>query len=212
MQLPNLRFGELFRRPRYVTSWVGLAAFRSIRACHGVVDVVFSQRPAVFASVRGEYRFEGVISNLGFTKLMNTMIKGPEMKRRKSDRRGAAAVEFAMVAPFFLLLIFGIVEFGRAMMVKQMLTNATREGARIAVVSGSTKSQAKAAVVDALQIAGVIATPEMVTVDPDPSTAFNNAKITVSVSVPFSNVSWVAGSYIDANLAASTSMRSERFD
>jgi Flp pilus assembly protein TadG len=51
------------------------------------------------------------------------------------DDRGAAAVEFALVLPLLLLILFGIIEFGRAWSVKQTLTDAAREGARIAVVS-----------------------------------------------------------------------------
>ena len=44
---------------------------------------------------------------------------------RKSDRRGAAVVEMAMVLPIFMMVVFGIVEFGRAMMVGQMVTRAS---------------------------------------------------------------------------------------
>ncbi|HRX81016.1 MAG TPA: TadE/TadG family type IV pilus assembly protein, partial [Pirellulaceae bacterium] len=38
-------------------------------------------------------------------------------------QRGAAAVEFAVVAPIFVLLLFGMIEYGRMVMVQQMLTN-----------------------------------------------------------------------------------------
>ncbi len=65
--------------------------------------------------------------------------------------RGAAAVEFALVVPLFLSLVFGIVEFGRAMMVGQLVTNAAREGARMAVINGATNSQVEAAVIDNLE-------------------------------------------------------------
>ena len=125
---------------------------------------------------------------------------------------GVAAVEFAMVVPFFILLIMGIVEIGRAMSVQQMLINATREGARVATVDGTTSMEVKQTVIDSLTATGITVTAEMVTVDPDPNSALGNAPITVSVSVPFSEVSWVAASYITANLSASSSMRSERFD
>ena len=53
------------------------------------------------------------------------------LHRRK--RRGAAVVEFAIVAPLFFLLIFGMIEYGRMVMVQQVITNASREGARRAV-------------------------------------------------------------------------------
>ena len=61
----------------------------------------------------------------------------------RKKRRGAAAVEFAVVAPIFLLLVFGMIEYGRMVMVQQVLTNASREGARVAVLDGSTAQQVR---------------------------------------------------------------------
>ena len=51
---------------------------------------------------------------------------------RRSFRncRGAAAVEFAFVAPFILFLVFGSIEFARMVMIKQVLTSAARDGCR----------------------------------------------------------------------------------
>jgi Flp pilus assembly protein TadG len=53
-------------------------------------------------------------------------------KRRggRKQRRGATAVEAAMVLPIFLIFLFGIMEYGRYVMMRQVLTNAAREGAR----------------------------------------------------------------------------------
>jgi Flp pilus assembly protein TadG len=51
--------------------------------------------------------------------------------------RGQALVEFALVAPFFFILLFSIVEFGRAIYYIQILNNAAREGARYAIVHGN---------------------------------------------------------------------------
>jgi Flp pilus assembly pilin Flp len=51
------------------------------------------------------------------------------------DESGAAAVEMALVLPVLILLVFGIIEFARAWNVRQTLTDAAREGARIAVVN-----------------------------------------------------------------------------
>lgn len=54
----------------------------------------------------------------------------------RSDQ-GVIAVEFALVAPVLLLLLFGFVEFGRAYNAKVELTGAVREGARaLALASG----------------------------------------------------------------------------
>jgi Flp pilus assembly protein TadG len=52
------------------------------------------------------------------------------IRTRRGDSRGAAAVEFAIVLPVVLLLVCGIVDFGRALNRQIVLTNAAREGAR----------------------------------------------------------------------------------
>ena len=52
----------------------------------------------------------------------------------KSCRRGAAAVEFAVVAPLFMLLLAGIIEFGQAFRIEHMISMAGRRGARAAIV------------------------------------------------------------------------------
>lgn len=51
--------------------------------------------------------------------------------------RGQALAEFALVAPLFFVLLFGIVEAGRFMFYYETLNNATREGARYAIVNGA---------------------------------------------------------------------------
>ncbi|MDV2495786.1 MAG: pilus assembly protein [bacterium] len=47
-----------------------------------------------------------------------------------SAEGGNAAVELALVFPFFLALVMGIIEFGRVLYFKQVLTNAARESSR----------------------------------------------------------------------------------
>ena len=60
------------------------------------------------------------------------------MKRRsRRNARGQALVEFALVAPVFFLILFAIIEGGRFMFYYETLSNATREGARFAIVNGS---------------------------------------------------------------------------
>jgi Flp pilus assembly protein TadG len=59
------------------------------------------------------------------------------MKRIRSEK-GAALIEAAITVPIILLISVGIFEFGRAYQTWQVLTNAAREGARLAVITGST--------------------------------------------------------------------------
>ena len=56
-------------------------------------------------------------------------------ERRRS--RGQALVEFALIAPVFLVLVFAIIEGGRFVFFYEVLNNATREGARYAIIHGS---------------------------------------------------------------------------
>lgn len=56
---------------------------------------------------------------------------------QRHHRRAQALVEFALVAPIFFLMLFGIIDFGRYVYYVQILNNAAREGARYAIVHGS---------------------------------------------------------------------------
>jgi hypothetical protein len=62
----------------------------------------------------------------------------PPMERpdaREPRERGAALVEFAFVLPVLLLLVLGIIDFGRAYGAKQELTHASREAVRVYAVT-----------------------------------------------------------------------------
>jgi Flp pilus assembly protein TadG len=106
------------------------------------------------------------------------------------NRRGASAVEFALVAPIFFLLLFSLIEYGRMVMVQQLLTNAAREGARVGVLDGSTKTKVATAVNSYLTAAGIKTAATTVTPDP-PSSAAATSPVTVTVTVPFNDVSWL---------------------
>ncbi len=55
-----------------------------------------------------------------------------DARRGLRSERGGVAVEFAIILPVFLLLVFGIVDFGHAWYMKTILQNSCREGARYA--------------------------------------------------------------------------------
>jgi Flp pilus assembly protein TadG len=60
------------------------------------------------------------------------------MRTRIKSERGAALLEAAITIPMLLLISVGIFEFGRAWQTWQVLTNAAREGARLAVLPDPT--------------------------------------------------------------------------
>jgi len=64
----------------------------------------------------------------------------PRSGARRRRSTGQALAEFALVAPIFFLLLFMIIEGGRFILFYQALNNATREGARYAIVHGSNSS------------------------------------------------------------------------
>ena len=135
------------------------------------------------------------------------------MRSSKPRRTGVAAVEFALVAPILITLVLGMIEVGRAVMVQQLLVNATREGARAAVLETATVSSVKTYVQDYLSGMSIAITSDKIAVQPDPVTATSNTPISVSVSVPYSDVNWLpVPKFVSGNLQASTSMRLERMD
>ena len=141
---------------------------------------------------------------------------------RKSSRRGAAVLEMALVLPIFFMVVLGIVEFGRAMMVGQMVTNAAREATRLAIVDGSTNNSVEDWVEEFLNNslgvdAADVAVDIEVTAAPgsdDPLDESGNAQsrdlVTVAVSVPFDKVSYLPGNYLNGKqLSAQSAMRHE---
>ncbi len=132
-----------------------------------------------------------------------------QSSRRK--RIGAAVVEFAVVAPIFLLFVFGLIEYGRMVMVQQVLTNASREGARVAVLEGSTETDVVGAVVNYCAASQIAITEDDVSIPQDPATAGNGDPVAVTVGVAFRDVSWLPSPmYLGAaQLSATSVMRKE---
>jgi Flp pilus assembly protein TadG len=136
-------------------------------------------------------------------------------QRRRNDRRGTSAVEFAFIAPLFFMLVIGMIEFGRAMMVQQILTNAARQGARIATLDSTNGSSnpAPTSIVTS-EVNDVLAAANIsgatTTISPAlPATA--GTDISVTVTVPYMSVTWVPSPWFlsGATLAANCVMRRE---
>ena len=128
----------------------------------------------------------------------------------KRSNRGNSVIEFALILPILLMVLFGITEFGRAFMTSNVLYTACREGARLAVVTGPDVPAVIARVEDVLDAAKITAT--LITVV-GPDSLDTQRRVTVTASMNFEvfsgNVLWPFTGVIP--LQASTSMRHERF-
>lgn len=71
----------------------------------------------------------------------------------RGDRRGAAALEFALVLPMFLVMVFGVFEFGLLWNASQVITDAAREGARRAIVANPAYASSHDAVFETVESA-----------------------------------------------------------
>jgi len=73
----------------------------------------------------------------------------------RRNHRGSALVEVAITIPILLAILLGIFEFARAWNIQQVVTNAAREGARVAVVPTATTALIQTAVENHLTAANV---------------------------------------------------------
>ena len=78
---------------------------------------------------------------------MDTQVTEKTGKNRRDGEKGQNLVEFAMVVPIFLILVFSIVDFGMGFHAWITVTNAAREGARIGAV-GADSATIEARVID----------------------------------------------------------------
>lgn len=115
-----------------------------------------------------------------------------------------------MVAPIMIMLTMGLMEVGRMVMVKQLMVSASREGARLGTLPGVSEGEVIERVQDELKGVGINGVS--VTVTPaNLIAAPSGTAVTVSLSVPSSQISWVNTPMFSANtvIDASTTMRRE---
>lgn len=67
-----------------------------------------------------------------------------DLRRRLQSRPGQGLVEFVLVAPMLLILIFGLIEFARGWNIRHVITDAAREGARVLAVRSDSAGAAQA--------------------------------------------------------------------
>jgi hypothetical protein len=83
------------------------------------------------------------------------MVPMNSLRHRLRSERGAELIEFALVFPVLLLVVLGIVDFGFLFQRMEVITNAAREGARMAVLPGYSQSDVQTRVCDYVRTGGV---------------------------------------------------------
>jgi Flp pilus assembly protein TadG len=140
---------------------------------------------------------------------------------RLRSETGAELVEFALVLPIVLLVFGGIVDFGLLLQRQQVVTNAAREGARLAVLPGYTTTDVQSRVTQFVRegINSTAAAPSttvtMVTLTPGTGPAFQAARVQVTLADsflilgPIVSLAGGTGSFGTIALTATTTMRIE---
>lgn len=140
----------------------------------------------------------------------------PFRKNALRRGRGAAAAELAIVLPILLLAILGMLEFGRAFMIEQILTNAAREGARRAIIPSTSNSDVTTLVDNYLVDASLGAKSRQVVIlnssgdkIADLRSVAPHSIVTIQVSVPHNEVGLIGAYLGGTTLSARCSMRKE---
>jgi Flp pilus assembly protein TadG len=141
--------------------------------------------------------------------------------RRDRRERGAELIELALVLPILLLLFAAIVDFGLLFQRYLVVSNAAREGARIAVLPGYTATDVQNRVTDYVRqgtgdsTLSPTATLATVSIDPPgPTPPFPAAQVTVSLTHTYLVIGPVSalfggGNWTSITLVARSTMRIE---
>lgn len=128
--------------------------------------------------------------------MLNLLRKRKPASHSRRRRSGVAMLELAIVLPIFLMLVLGIIEMGRVMMIGQMTTNACREACRRAIVPGTTHQSVVDTANGYLDAAGISQEGRQVflmnsageRVDLD--NIGSHESVTLQVRVPYSENTW----------------------
>ncbi len=127
---------------------------------------------------------------------------------RANNRTGATAVEFALVAPIFFLLLLASFEFSRLNVIRHTADSAAYEAARIAMVPGATAAEAIAEANRILQTAN--AQGAVVTINPA-RLDLSTRQITVTIDVPMDQNGWITPKFTAAKtMRAVSTLKAER--
>lgn len=110
----------------------------------------------------------------------------------RSSERGAVAVEFAILAPLLIMLLLGIMEFGRAYNVQVSLSNAAREGVRVMAISNDQTAAKTAAKNAAVSLNPQLADTNFTF---SPTSCTSGAQMSVTIKYTLSTLTGIAGPF-----------------
>ncbi|UKA58031.1 TadE/TadG family type IV pilus assembly protein [Arthrobacter sp. FW306-2-2C-D06B] len=110
----------------------------------------------------------------------------------RSSERGAVAVEFAILAPLLIMLLLGIMEFGRAYNVQVSLSNAAREGVRVMAISNDQTAAKTAAKNAAVSLNPQLADTNFTF---SPASCTSGAQMSVTIKYTLSTLTGIAGPF-----------------
>jgi Flp pilus assembly protein TadG len=140
---------------------------------------------------------------------LTTLIRTRKSCRRKL-RRGAAAVEFAITAPIFLLFLLSAFEFGWLNVMRHTADNAAYEAARAAMVPGATTADATGRANQLLSAVG--ARNAKISITPSTITT-STTDVNVTIDLPMSSNSLIVGRFTgNTVLHSSSTLKTERSD
>ncbi len=129
-------------------------------------------------------------------------------RNQSQQRRGVTAVEFAIVAPVFFLILFASIELSRLNVMRNTADHAAYEAARAALVPGATADDAVAAANQLLDIVGARGTT--VTVNPSVLTD-DTRKVNVKIELPFAENAFLVPVFLkNGTVTAESTLRTER--
>ncbi len=138
-------------------------------------------------------------------------------KIRNKARKGASAVEFAMIAPAFLFVVFCSIEFARMSMMRNLAQTAAYEGSRLAMMEGATPAAAEEEAARILARLGTRGADVDVVFEPefDANGDLIEAKawVTTVVQIPVSDNTWIFPRMMfdGSTMTSETRLRSERY-
>jgi len=114
----------------------------------------------------------------------------PRIKRKGRSERGQSLLEFALVLPVFLVLVFGIIDFGLGLRAWISITNSAREGARIGAVRG-TCDEIRQQVKDTS--GGLVTSDDQIEITPEDCVWTAGESVTVTVSYEYDLITPLGG-------------------